>query len=178
VSPNSVETSSTVNAKPVTCSRSTFIDVVIGGVVGFGSTLTATSGPILLLPLYFIAYQQASATEAVGLANFVAIPISLCATIGFALSPTVNVDGGLAMSVTAGLCVGVPIGAHIAHKLPQRALKLIVAVVLVAVAISVIIQGVLKLEAGSGGGGSNSTAATNATHAAGGNLSSGAARLR
>ena len=83
------------------------------------------------------------------------------------------------MSVTAGLCVGVPIGAHIAHKLPQRALKLIVAVVLVGVAISVIIQGVLKLEAGSGGGGgSNSTAVTNATNAAGGNLSSGAARLR
>ena len=132
--------------------RYCFLDIVIGAIVGFGSTLTATGGPLIVIPLIFACYPQTPATEAVGLAQIVSIPISICSSVGFGISSKTSIDVGLACTMAAGLLCGIPVGAHVAHKLPQLTLKAVVSAVLVAVGVSVTIQTILRMPQAEGSG--------------------------
>jgi len=100
--------------------------VLIGVVVGFGSALSGTGGPLLLVPL--LVWLNWPVLTAVGLSQIIQLPISLLATVGNYLHGQVNVM--LALGIASVMIVGVTIGAGLAHKLPALRLRRIVAVVL------------------------------------------------
>lgn len=98
----------------------------IGVVVGIGSALSGTGGPLLLVPL--LVWLNWPVLTAVGLSQIIQLPISLLATAGNFLHGQVDVM--LALGIAAIMIVGVSIGARLAHKLPALQLRRIVAVVL------------------------------------------------
>lgn len=100
--------------------------IIIGLVVGIGSALSGTGGPLLLVPL--LVWLNWPVLTAVGLSQIIQVPISLLATIGNYLHGQVDVM--MALGIAAIMIVGVTIGARLAHKLPALQLRRIVAVVL------------------------------------------------
>ncbi len=100
--------------------------IVIGIVVGIGSALSGTGGPLLLVPL--LVWLNWPVLTAIGLSQIIQLPISALATVGNYLHG--HVDVMLALSVASVMIIGVTIGARLAHKLPALQLRRIVAVVL------------------------------------------------
>eukprot|EP00038_Savillea_parva_P031026 m.82357 g.82357 ORF g.82357 m.82357 type:complete len:311 (+) comp9460_c0_seq1:277-1209(+) len=103
--------------------------IVVGLVDGFGSAITGTSGPVILLPILIALHWDI--LDALGSAQAVQAPIAGAATVAYVtLRPgTINfVLGGCLM---AGLVPGALIGATIAHSVPVRKLKLLVSAILV-----------------------------------------------
>ena len=104
---------------------------VIGAVTGFGSALTGTGGPLILLPI--LVWLRVPVLAAVGLSQAVQFPIAVLASAG-------NIAGGHAdlaagSVIAAALVVGVVAGARAAHAVPTRVLQATVAVVLVGVGV-------------------------------------------
>lgn len=99
---------------------------VIGIGIGFGSALTGTSGPVLLVPL--LIWLDLPILRIVGMSQAVQLPITLMATLGNlafgAFDPWVTV------AVTAGVVLGAWGGARVAHALPVTMLTRILGVVL------------------------------------------------
>lgn len=126
--------------KPVTESGKSranrYVLVVIGAVVGFGSALTGTGGPVLLLPILVVL--NIPALVAIGVSQAIQIPIAIFASVGFSLFGRID----LALGVLLGLflAIGVAVGAQIAHKVSADQLRRIVAVALVAVGFFMIVQ--------------------------------------
>eukprot|EP00811_Abedinium_folium_P036491 NODE_9195_length_1440_cov_11.562833.p1 GENE.NODE_9195_length_1440_cov_11.562833~~NODE_9195_length_1440_cov_11.562833.p1 ORF type:complete len:362 (-),score=48.25 NODE_9195_length_1440_cov_11.562833:274-1359(-) len=115
----------------------------IGMVVGLGSVMTATGGPFLFLPLVFLAFPKLPPTQAVALSQCVALPISIVATVVCLVGSTV--DLGLAACTSGCMMLGVPVGAHIALKVPSGYLKLAISLVLVIIGIYTFARVVLPL---------------------------------
>ncbi len=105
-----------------------------GVVVGFGSALSGTGGPLLLVPL--LVWLNWPVLTAVGLSQIIQLPISALATVGNYLHGQVDVT--LALSIAAVMIVGVIIGARVAHKLPGLLLRRVVAVVLSIVGVAML----------------------------------------
>lgn len=103
--------------------------VAIGAVTGFGSALTGTGGPLLLVPL--LVWMGQPVLVSIGLSQVIQIPISVMATTGNAAYG--RVDLVLALMVAALLVVGVIAGARLAHTVSPAALKRVVAWVMVGV---------------------------------------------
>ncbi len=108
--------------------------VLLGFLVGFGSALTGTGGPVLLIPVLMLMNIQALA--AIAVSQPVQIPIAAAAAIGFGLFGEVDMLLGTILGVIQS--IGVLIGARIAHAVRPSQLRRIVAVALVAVAIFMI----------------------------------------
>ena len=105
--------------------------ILIGIGVGFGSSLTGTGGPVLLVPtLLLLGFMSLSA---VGISQAIQLPIALMATIGFMLYGQIDFYLGLTLGVIQA--VGVIIGGTIAHALPQDKLRRVVAITLIGVGI-------------------------------------------
>ena len=102
---------------------------IVGGITGFGSALSGTGGPLVLIPI--LIWMKFSLLTAVGLSQVIQLPIAALATIGNFQHGEVNVGASLAIAVL--LVLGVVVGAQIAHRLPAGLLKRIVASVLMAV---------------------------------------------
>ena len=103
--------------------------VVIGGLTGFGSALTGTGGPLVLVPM--MVWLKVPVLTAVGLSQAVQFPIAALASAGNFIYG--HVDLGLAAVLAAGLMVGAATGARLAHRFSPAALRSIVAWVLVLV---------------------------------------------
>eukprot|EP01006_Ploeotia_vitrea_P058559 TRINITY_DN69694_c0_g1_i1.p1 TRINITY_DN69694_c0_g1~~TRINITY_DN69694_c0_g1_i1.p1 ORF type:complete len:324 (-),score=39.73 TRINITY_DN69694_c0_g1_i1:91-1041(-) len=106
----------------------------VGTVVGVGSALTGTSGPVILLPI--LISSKWPILHALGIAQLIQIPISISATIGNVVfnsnfHPSWVLGGVLAVA----LVVFVPVGALIAHAMPQKLLQMVVVVVLLIASI-------------------------------------------
>lgn len=101
----------------------------IGFVVGVGSALTGTGGPLLLIPI--LVWRRLPMLTAVGLAQVIQLPVAALATVGNALHGPV--DWALGAWLALALVIGVTAGARLAHALPGAALARLVAVLLVAV---------------------------------------------
>ena len=89
--------------------RSTFTPSaygVIGLAVGFGSALTGTAGPVLLIPLLLLL--GAGAGHAVAAAQPIQVPIAIAATTGFLLFGEVDwrLGAGLGLTAAAGAIAG------------------------------------------------------------------------
>lgn len=108
--------------------------LVIGAITGFGSAMTGTGGPLVLVPI--LIWLKVPTLTAVGLSQAVQLPIASLATIGNFIYGTVDmVIGGV---IAAALMIGAATGAHLAHAVSQVTLRRIVAWVLVAVGIFII----------------------------------------
>ncbi len=108
--------------------------VSIGAGVGFGSALTGTGGPVLLVPvLLFLGYLPLAA---VGISQAIQLPVAVFATLGFALYGQIDYPLGLALGLVQAAGVGV--GGTLAHRLPQAQLRRVVAVALIGVGLLLI----------------------------------------
>ncbi len=108
--------------------------ILIGLGVGFGSSLTGTGGPVLLVPILLLL--QFVPLIAVGISQAIQIPIAIFATIGFILYGEINFSLGLTLGIVQSL--GVIFGGKIAHNLPQKRLSKVVAITLLGVGIFMI----------------------------------------
>lgn len=117
------------NSPPPSSSPGTPALAAIGFVVGVGSALTGTGGPLLLIPI--LVWRRLPMLTAVGLAQVIQLPVAALATVGNALHGAV--DWALGAWLAAALVSGVAVGARLAHALPGAALQSAVALLLVAV---------------------------------------------
>lgn len=103
--------------------------VPIGAAVGFGSALTGTGGPVLLVPV-LLALGVAPLTT-VAASQVIQLPLVGFATLGYAATGSVRFGLGTLLGVIAG--VGVLLGAHPARRLQPGILYRFAAAALVAV---------------------------------------------
>jgi uncharacterized membrane protein YfcA len=103
--------------------------IFIGALVGFGSSLTGTGGPVLLVPILVIL--QYPTLKTIGTSQAVQLPIAVFAVTGFWLYG--QIDLGLGLHLGIAQAVGVYIGAQIAHRLPVVQLRRLVAIALMGV---------------------------------------------
>ncbi len=116
--------------------QSKILLVLIGIIVGFGSAISGTGGPLLLVPL--LVSMNWPALTAVGLSQVIQLPIAALATLGNYLHGEVDVKLGLGIAMI--MVIGVAIGARLAHRVPGLLLRRVVAVVLLAVGASMLWQ--------------------------------------
>ena len=107
---------------------------VIGAVTGFGSAMSGTGGPLILVPI--MVWLKMPVLVAVGLSQAIQIPVAALATIGNIRYGQVDYVLGIGIAVV--LMIGVAVGVRIAHALPATRLKTIVAVVLIGVGIMIV----------------------------------------
>ncbi len=110
--------------------------ILIGALVGFGSSLTGTGGPVLLVPILITLHYPA--LKSIGISQAIQLPIALFAVTGFWLYGQIDLGLGLHLGITQA--AGVYIGAQIAHRLPIVQLRRLVAIVLVGVGAMMIWQ--------------------------------------
>ena len=127
--------------KPPSAERSTHsfsasLLVIIGVIVGFGSALTGTGGPVLLVPI--LVFMRAPVLPAIGASQAIQIPVALFSTLGYILFGRVDFALGTALGVA--MIVGVVIGTRFAHAVPAVALRRITAVSLVCVGFLIIVR--------------------------------------
>lgn len=112
--------------------------LLIGAVVGFGSALTGTGGPVLLVPI--LVHMRAPILASVGAGQVAQIPVAVFATLGYVLFGRVDFVLGTVLGLVA--VVGVAVGAHIAHKVPASTLRRIAAVSLVGTGLLIIVRNI------------------------------------
>jgi uncharacterized protein len=110
--------------------------LVIGTVIGVGSALPGSGGPLLLVPLLLAL--RVPVLPAVGLSQAIQIPIAILASAGNLVTGTLDWPLGILLSV--GITLGTGIGARAAHVLPKQFLTRLVAVVLLFVGTLIIIR--------------------------------------
>ena len=94
-----------------TRTMSTHMLIVLGALVGFGSSLTGTGGPLILLPILMFA--GVNVLQAVGLAQAIQIPIGIFATASNLMMSRIDLELGAWLTVT--VVIGVYVGANFIH---------------------------------------------------------------
>lgn len=102
--------------------------IVIGVLVGFGSTLSGTGGPVLLIPVMLLA--GSTVGLAVSASQPIQIPIAIFGAASFLAYGALDWKLALALGVTQG--IGAIAGARISNRLPIESLRRLVAWALVA----------------------------------------------
>ena len=110
--------------------------ITFGFVTGLLVSMTSIGSGSLLLCVLSLYYPLSAATI-VGTDLVHALFLSSVATVGHSMSG--RVDVGLAAAVLTGAIPGVLIGARLAVSIPQRALRVILAVVLIAIGLQLAI---------------------------------------
>jgi uncharacterized membrane protein YfcA len=103
--------------------------VLLGLGVGFGSALTGTGGPVLLVPL--LVFMKFSPLAAIGVSQAIQLPVAAFATLGFFLYGQIDMMLGISLGLIQA--IGVALGAKIAHNLPFEKLRQLVALALIGV---------------------------------------------
>jgi len=109
---------------------------IIGAMVGFGSAITGTGGPLLLVPILLAL--RAPVLAAVGLSQAIQIPIAAVATLGNAVYGALDLRLGAVLAVA--LAAGTWMGARIAHRAPQAVLRRLVAMLVVAIGTLILLR--------------------------------------
>lgn len=112
---------------------------LVGLVVGYGSALTGTGGPVILVPI--LLSLGIPTLHAIGTSQAAQIPIAFAATTGYLLFGTI--DFTLGVTLGASQAMGVVLGAVIAHRTPPARLRLVVAGALISVGAFIGIRTVL-----------------------------------
>ena len=110
--------------------------IIIGVLVGFGSAITGTGGPVLLVPILITLHYPA--LKSIGISQAIQLPIAVFAVIGFWYYGQIDLGLGLHLGITQA--IGVYIGAQVAHRLPVVQLRRLVAIVLIGVGAMMIWQ--------------------------------------
>ena len=112
--------------------------IFIGVVVGLGSTLSGTGGPVLLIPVMLLA--GASVGLAVSASQPIQIPIAMFGAASFLAYGALDWELALSLGVAQGL--GAILGARVSNRLPIETLRRLVAWALVASAALFIFKGI------------------------------------
>ena len=107
---------------------------VIGAVVGYGSAMSGTGGPLLLVPI--LVWLKVPVLGAVGLSQVIQLPVATLATAGNLAYGSIDFAVGLGIAVL--LMAGVAVGARIAHWVPAEVLRRIVALVLLVIGVLIL----------------------------------------
>ena len=100
---------------------------VVGMFVGFGSALSGTGGPLILLPI--LMWLRIPMLAALGSAHLTQVTVAAFATVGNFAFGEVNIPVAVGMGVL--LVIGVALGAVVAHRIPAALLRQAVAIALV-----------------------------------------------
>lgn len=103
--------------------------IVIGFITGFGSAITGTGGPLIVVPI--IIYLGLPVLTAVGLSQAIQIPIAAFASVGNWMSGSLNINLGLL--IAAAMVSGTLVGATLMHRLPTEPIRKFMALLLVFV---------------------------------------------
>jgi uncharacterized membrane protein YfcA len=115
--------------------------VVIGFVTGFGSAITGTGGPLILVPITI--FLGLPVLTAIGLAQAIQVPIAAFASFGNWMSGNLNFD--LVLVIASVLVVGSFCGAWLVHRLPIEPIRKLIAFLLVIVGVAIGIQQLINL---------------------------------
>jgi hypothetical protein len=115
--------------------------VVIGFITGFGSAITGTGGPLIIVPI--IIFLGLPVLTAVGLSQAVQLPIASFASIGNWMSGNLNFN--LALQIAAAMVAGSLGGAMLIHRLPTEPIRKMIAILLVLVGAGIGIHQLIKL---------------------------------
>ena len=115
--------------------------VALGFVTGFGSALTGTGGPLIMVPIAI--FLGLPVLIAVGLGMAIQIPIAAFASLGNWIAG--NLDVGLAVVLAAIMGCGVLIGALAIHRVPGGPLRRLVAGMLILIGTGLLIRLLLQL---------------------------------
>lgn len=110
--------------------------ILVGLVVGVGSALTGTGGPLILMPV--LLWLRVPILSAVGLSQVIQVPIASLATVANLGLGTLDLR--LALTLGVALMGGVALGARLAHGAPVKVLKAAVALVLVLAGSAILLR--------------------------------------
>lgn len=110
--------------------------VLLGTLVGFGSALTGTGGPVLLIPLLLLSGMRI--LNVIGVAQAIQIPVAMFASLGYLLFSDIDLLVGTLLGLTQA--VGVLFGTRMAHTLPTSSLRRLVAIALIGTAVLLVVQ--------------------------------------
>lgn len=117
--------------------------VGIGLITGFGSAITGTGGPLILVPLAI--YFGLPVLTAVGLSQAIQIPIATFASLGNWLQDNLNLTLGL--TIAAAMVVGTMAGAMVVHRVPAGSIKTMVAGLLIVAGLGIALGTLLSFGA-------------------------------
>lgn len=101
--------------------------LAVGAVVGLGSAMTGTGGPVLLVPVLLVL--GVDLLETIALGQLVQLPIVSSAVVGFWSDGYVDVRLGTVLGLLAG--AGAVLGLALARRVPAAGLRRATSVVLV-----------------------------------------------
>lgn len=110
--------------------------VAVGVFVGFGSALTGTGGPVLLVPVLLAL--GVAPLRAVAVSQAVQLPVVVAGSVGYLQTGLVDIRLGTMLGCLAAL--GVLAGAVVATRLPAEGLRRIVAVACIAAGVFLVVR--------------------------------------
>jgi len=114
----------------------TAVLVAVGAFVGFGSALTGTGGPVLLVPVLLTL--GVAPLRAVAVSQAVQLPVVVAGSVGYLQTGLVDVRLGTALGCLAAL--GVVAGAVVATRIPAEGLRRIVALACIAAGVFLVVR--------------------------------------
>ncbi|MCG6888144.1 MAG: sulfite exporter TauE/SafE family protein [Gammaproteobacteria bacterium] len=115
--------------------------MVIGFITGFGSAITGTGGPLILVPI--VIFLGLPVLTAIGLSQAIQLPIAAFASAGNWMSGNLNFE--LALVIGAVMVMGSLGGALLVHRLPTEPIRKMIAFLLVFFGAGIGIQQLLNL---------------------------------
>lgn len=112
--------------------------VAVGALVGFGSALTGTGGPVLLVPLLLTL--GVAPLRAVAVSQAVQLPVVVAGSVGYLQTGLVDVRLGTLLGCIAAL--GVVGGAVVATRIDAEGLRRIVALACIAAGVFLVVRAV------------------------------------
>jgi uncharacterized membrane protein YfcA len=113
--------------------------VAVGAFVGFGSALTGTGGPVLLVPVLLTL--GVAPLRAVAVSQAVQLPVVVAGSVGYLQTGLIDVRLGTLLGCFAGL--GVVAGAVAATRINAEGLRRIVAIACLAAGVFLVIRAVV-----------------------------------
>lgn len=110
--------------------------VAVGAFVGFGSALTGTGGPVLLVPVLLTL--GVAPLRAVAVSQAVQLPVVVAGSAGYLQTGLVDLRLGTALGCLAAL--GVVAGAVVATRIPAEGLRRIVALACIAAGVFLVVR--------------------------------------
>lgn len=110
--------------------------VAVGAFVGFGSALTGTGGPVLLVPVLLTL--GVAPLRAVAVSQAVQLPVVVAGSVGYLQTGLVDIRLGTVLGCLAAL--GVVAGAVVATRIPAEGLRRIVALACIAAGLFLVLR--------------------------------------
>ena len=108
--------------------------LTVGAVVGFGSAMTGTGGPVVLVPVLLVL--NMAPLRAIAASQVIQLPLVVFAVLGYAATGSVDFGLGTRLGVLAA--VGVVGGAFVVSRLRQHLLNRVAAVLLVGIGLALL----------------------------------------